>query len=1150
MITPSPPRRIARFGVFGALCAAVLLPGFAGRAVGETLTPVVTTTADVSADDGVRSLREALTYANSNPGTTVSFNIPLAQAVGGVFTIRPNSSLPIITAAGTVINGATQTTATGNTNSSGPEIALSGVNTSSGSPGLYINNVANCAVSGIAIHSFAGAGLRILGSGASNTQVRACYIGTNAAGSAASANGTDGIAIYSGAKGTTIGDGTVAGRNVIAGNNSSNIIITGAGTDNTVVQGNYIGLNAAGTARLGSGLGIMISQGARNNRIGGTSAGAGNVVVGNGVNIQVQSLGTANNIIQGNLVGTNAAGTAPLHAADHSILITGRAEQTTVGGTAPGARNVISDGVSGALGITFSNYNVVQGNYIGINAAGTAALGNTGAGLILYASSHNTVGGTAAGAGNAIVGGTRPGVWILNELGVANADFNTVQGNTIGTNAAGTAKVGNQIMGIELGGACNNNVIGLDLNGAGKGNVIAFGASSSERRYGGVLLSEGEQNDPQGNTIRGNSIFGNAGLGIDIRFVSDPYASVTPNDNDDADAGPNGIQNFPVIDSAIAGSSTTVNCSLNSTPNSNFIIDFYTNPAADASGYGEGQTYLGSTDVDTDAAGDVVFSFAADDLTGQYVTATATNSTNGSTSEFSAVRLVISGMVSISGRVATSSGTGISGVSVRAGTIAPAVTTNSNGDYTISGLGNGTYNMTASKAGYAFTTSGFTNPVVATTNRTGINFIGTTSVAIYTVSGRVATSGGVGISGVTISASGSGETAVTASNGDYILDGLPASSYAIAASRSGYNFANSGFSNPVTVGPNRTGVNFVGTVAAAGLYTVSGRISSSGNGIGGVSVTLNGSRQVVTNTNGDYNFTGVAPGYYTVMPVTTPAMSGTVFAPDSRAITVASSNVGNVNFTTSYSISGRVVNHSGGGFASVQVIATSAAGSFGTFTDPAGNFALGGLPSNSYSVAPVLTPALAGVTFTPASSSVVIDRTNRTNINFTGMFSLSGRVANHSGAGIPNVQVRRTAGTSVVTAVTDSSGNYRFTSVRSGSYTLAPVLTPALSGMSFSPTSLNVTLSTASVANQNFIGMFSITGRIVTSGGVARAGVLVRLNVGSSSTSTLTDSSGNYKFTNVRSGSYTIVPSGTGFAPTSRSVTVGTLSLTNQNFTG
>ena len=132
-------------------------------------------------------------------------------------------------------------------------------------------------------------------------------------------------------------------------------------------------------------------------------------------------------------------------------------------------------------------------------------------------------------------------------------------------------------------------------------------------------------NSGTGHSVLRNSIFANANLGIDIG-----PGGVTPNDAGDGDTGANNLQNFPVL-TAVAGG---VQGTLNSSPNTPFTILFFGNAACDASGNGEGQTFLGSSSVVTDGTGNAAISFFAVSPV-QVVTATATSS-GGDTSEFSA----------------------------------------------------------------------------------------------------------------------------------------------------------------------------------------------------------------------------------------------------------------------------------------------------------------------------------------------------------------------------------------------------------------------------------------------------------------------------------------------------------------------------------
>ena len=154
---------------------------------------------------------------------------------------------------------------------------------------------------------------------------------------------------------------------------------------------------------------------------------------------------------------------------------------------------------------------------------------------------------------------------------------------------------------------------------------------------GGVSLGYYGDVPATGNTIRGNAIHGNSGLGINLYAGGEADNMVTRNDLDDADGGANGAQNFPVITRInTAGGKTKITGALLSTAGAKFLIDFYRSAAADASGYGEGQTHLGSTLVTTDAKGKIGFAFTLDKVVENgFLTATATNMESGDTSEFS-----------------------------------------------------------------------------------------------------------------------------------------------------------------------------------------------------------------------------------------------------------------------------------------------------------------------------------------------------------------------------------------------------------------------------------------------------------------------------------------------------------------------------------
>ncbi|HEX5041684.1 MAG TPA: M12 family metallo-peptidase [Candidatus Polarisedimenticolaceae bacterium] len=529
--------------------------------------------------------------------------------------------------------------------------------------------------------------LSVEGAGATGAVIQGNYIGTDATGTLD--RGCRGAGVYlDGAPGVQIGGTTAAARNVISGNNDYGGIWSANGASGALIQGNYIGTDVTGTLPLGNNPTGVTLRGGGNNTIGGTAAGAGNVISANAQRgVEIAETPTSGTTLQGNLVGTNAAGTAALGNGVYGIFII-RSQNTVIGGTASGARNVISGNVSDGIyiaGGTVGNScagTVIQGNYIGTDAGGTTAVGN-GMAIHLDYVTDTLIGGAAPGAGN-VLSASRAGHGVWH----ASYGFTTsgvvIQGNRIGTNATGTTPLGNngdgilasisgtaQILGNLVGGNKQNginmgqgsftvkgNAVGTDASGTldlrntgsgiyttspapctiggtgpGEGNIVAFqSASNTGTNFAGVKVEGGAA----GQTIRGNRIFSNTGLGIDLHWSGAAF----PNDHCDPDTGGNGVQNFPVLAATNqSGSSTHVTGTLDSTASTAFTVDFYASPSCDSYGFGEGATYLGSTMVATDANCTGSFDVILPVPSSGVVTATATDP-SGNTSEFSACAAV------------------------------------------------------------------------------------------------------------------------------------------------------------------------------------------------------------------------------------------------------------------------------------------------------------------------------------------------------------------------------------------------------------------------------------------------------------------------------------------------------------------------------
>jgi hypothetical protein len=337
-----------------------------------------------------------------------------------------------------------------------------------------------------------------------------------------------------------------AGSSVVSGlviNRFSSDGVELSGNGGNIVEGCFIGTDATGTVDLGNafrGLNIASS----NNTIGGTAAAARNVISGNDNTGIFMSAGTTGNLVQGNFIGTNAAGTGAIGNAT-GVATEGQSANSsshTIGGTAPGARNIISGnkGPGISIGGTLSG-SVVQGNFIGTDVTGSTAVGNASDGVIInFGSANNMIGGTTPAARNLISGNGGNGV---------RSDYhpNTVQGNFIGTQGNGVSPLGNGSNGVLINSTVNNAIGG---SASGAGNTIAFNGGA------GVLVVG------TSSPVSSNAVFANAGLGIDL-----DDDGVTPNDPCDGDSGANNRQNTPVItSSSSAGGSATLQGTLDSAP--------------------------------------------------------------------------------------------------------------------------------------------------------------------------------------------------------------------------------------------------------------------------------------------------------------------------------------------------------------------------------------------------------------------------------------------------------------------------------------------------------------------------------------------------------------------------------------------------------
>ena len=353
---------------------------------------------------------------------------------------------------------------------------------------------------------------------ADNFVIAGNYIGVDKTGDTALANGTYGIYLGTNISGTRIGsdgDGVndTAERNIISGNSGMGIRLSGETVTNNAVAGNYIGTDSAGTSAIPNvSYAVYLAAGADNNTIGGDSAAERNVISGNStVAIYLSGATVTENTISGNYIGVDSTGLTALPNASHGIFMMSGANANTIGGDSSGERNVISGNATYGIYMNGgdSDNNIIQGNYIGTNSTGSAAIANGDSGIFLQTNISGTIIGTDgngtndASEGNLISGNTDYGVYISG----ATSSGNTIAGNYIGTNAAGTSAIAN-LSGIYVVSNTSGNTIGTNNNGTSDPSELNI--VSGNTQYG-IIIRNSDSNTVAGNYV-GTDSTGNTGL--------------------------------------------------------------------------------------------------------------------------------------------------------------------------------------------------------------------------------------------------------------------------------------------------------------------------------------------------------------------------------------------------------------------------------------------------------------------------------------------------------------------------------------------------------------------------------------------------------------------------------------------------------------
>jgi hypothetical protein len=391
------------------------------------------------------------------------------------------------------------------------------------------------------------------------------------------------------------------------------------------------------------------------------SGGSGNAIQGN-TKAGIEVFDSAFNLIGGTNPGEgNTGGFIQIDRASDNVVVGNTVQRVRIlgwignnqpaannriGGPTPGERNYItgvgtlnSQGIPGGFAVQFfdSIGTVLENNWIGTTPDGMQR-GHpyTTSGIFFDGENRSTTirDNRIAGILARAVPPHGPGFDIGTAISIYGAGGRVrIVGNKIGLNA-----IDQPVLGSVTGIMTTNYYLGPVQDVVIGGSAVGEGNEIAGHRTSGISVA----NTFSGVHISGNSIHDNGGLGIDL-IDNGFQTGVTPNDPFDTDTGGNGLQNFPVLQSAtIAGASLRVVGTLNSSPAAGFTVEFFASPQCDTAGHGEGQVFLGAATVATNGNGDAAFDviLPASVQQGWFVTATATSTASAATSEFSACAAV------------------------------------------------------------------------------------------------------------------------------------------------------------------------------------------------------------------------------------------------------------------------------------------------------------------------------------------------------------------------------------------------------------------------------------------------------------------------------------------------------------------------------